>query len=70
MPAEVAERIEQHGGLWPSLVSVLPALAGVTRVVRRSTSAGLYRGDTGERLAGSGAGLRGGLEIFRVIGFV
>src|SRR5207302_673935 len=32
MPPDVAARIEQHGGLWPSLVSVLPALANVARV--------------------------------------
>ena len=27
MPADVAERVKQHGGFWPALVSVLPALA-------------------------------------------
>jgi hypothetical protein len=34
-------------------VSILPALIGVGHVIRRSTSAGLYRTDTGEQLPGS-----------------
>ena len=53
MPPSVAERIENLGGLLPALLSVLPALAGVARVVRRSTSAGLFRTDTGHSIAGS-----------------
>jgi hypothetical protein len=53
MPPEVAARIAELGGFWPALVSVLPALAGVGRVVRLSTSAGLFRTDTGEAIAGS-----------------
>jgi hypothetical protein len=54
MPAEVAEHVAQSGGLWQSLCAVLPQLAGAARVIRRSTSAGLYRADTGEPLPGSG----------------
>ena len=53
MPAAVKAKIEPLGGLWPALVSVLPALAGTARIERRSTSSGLYRTDTGEHLAGS-----------------
>jgi len=53
MPAEVAAKVKRLGGFWPALVSVLPELGTVARVSRRSTSAGLYRGDTGERLASS-----------------
>jgi hypothetical protein len=52
--AEVAERVARHGGLWPSLCAVLPQLAGAARVIRHSTSAGLYHADTGEPVSGSG----------------
>jgi hypothetical protein len=52
MPMAVAAQLKQHGGFWPALLSVLPALADVARVTRASTSAGLYRSDTGERLPG------------------
>jgi hypothetical protein len=52
MPAAVAAQLEPHG-FWLALLSVLPALADVARVTRRSTSSGLYRTDTGERLPGS-----------------
>jgi hypothetical protein len=54
MPAAVAARIEGLGGLWPALLTVIPALEDAARVIRQSTSAGLYRIDTGERLPGSG----------------
>jgi hypothetical protein len=54
MPADVAERVARNGGLWPSLCAVQPQLARAARVIRRSTSAGLYRADTGEPLSGSG----------------
>ncbi len=53
MPANVAARIAKLGGAWPALVSVLPALRNAARVVRSSTSAGLSRMDTGERMPGS-----------------
>jgi len=59
MPPAVAERIEKLGGLLPALMSVLPGLARAGRVERRSTSAGLFRTDTGEKLVGSG-----GLHVF------
>jgi hypothetical protein len=49
----IADRIGAAGGFWGALVSVLPALAEIGRVERASTSAGLYRRDTGERLRGS-----------------
>jgi hypothetical protein len=52
-PADVATRLAAGGGVWPALVSVLPALQSVAHVMRRSTSAGLYRSDTLERLPGS-----------------
>jgi hypothetical protein len=53
MPAEVAERLDREGGFWPALLKVMPELTGVARVVRASTSAGLYRQDTGALVAGS-----------------
>jgi hypothetical protein len=54
MPPEVAAEIQRRGGFWAALVSVLPALRSVGYVSRRSTSAGLFRSDTGEKLRGSG----------------
>jgi hypothetical protein len=53
MPDEVRERLQEAGGFWPALVSVCPVLKGVGRVERASTSAGLYRTDTGAKLKGS-----------------
>ena len=54
MPPEVADRLNQVGGFWPALLSMMPALEGAAKVTRPSTSAGLVRADTGERLSGSG----------------
>ena len=54
MPRAVAIRIKKAGGLWPALLSVIPKLADVARVVRRSTSAGLFNDDTGKKIKGSG----------------
>ncbi len=59
MPAAVADRLKALGGYWAALATVLPDLAGVARVMRRSTSAGLFRTDTGEKLPGSN-----GLHVF------
>lgn len=53
IPTLVKDRITSLGGFWSALVSVLPGLEGAGRVVRQSTSAGLFRTDTDERLAGS-----------------
>jgi hypothetical protein len=54
MPIEVADRIKDAGGYWAALLRVLPGLESAARVVRPSTSTGLYRTDTGERFEGSG----------------
>jgi hypothetical protein len=62
MPPSVKRRLGELGGLWPALVSVIPELAAVARVVRKSTSAGLSRIDTGEKLSGSG-----GEHVFLVV---
>jgi hypothetical protein len=53
MPVGIVAAIESAGGFWPALVSVVPELDGVGSLVRSSTSAGLYRKDTGEKLPGS-----------------
>ena len=53
MPAKVAAKIKKRGGLWPALLSVMPGLAGIANVTRRSTSAGLFNGNTGKKIKGS-----------------
>jgi hypothetical protein len=53
MPAHVAARIEAERGMWNALVKVAPGIARGARVVRGSTSCGLFRSDTGESLPGS-----------------
>ena len=53
MPVSVKVELERRGGFWPSLLTVLPALAAVSRLIRSSTSAGLSRADTGAALPGS-----------------
>ena len=72
MPEPVADQLQELGGYWPALVSVLPELARVARVVRRSTSAGLFRSDTEERLPGSNGlhvylAVRNGADIERFL---
>jgi hypothetical protein len=54
MPQVVAKRLEELGGFWPALISIIPELARTARVVRASTSAGLCNSRTGEKLASSG----------------
>ena len=51
MPAEVRERL---GEFWETLVAIVPGLREAAHLVRQSTSAGLYRADTGERIEGLG----------------
>ena len=43
MPPSVEARIDELGGYLPALLSVLPQLATVATMMRRSTSAGIYR---------------------------
>src|SRR5262249_40468061 len=54
MPPSIADKLKRAGGLWPALMAVLPDLADVARIMRRSTSAGLFRSDTNQPLTGSG----------------
>ena len=54
MPREVADKIAASGGFWQALITVLPDLSRAEHLIRRSTSAGLTRSDTGEQLKGSG----------------
>jgi hypothetical protein len=53
MPERVRDRIEEIGGPIAAIKSVLPELASVGRVGRRSTSACIRRADTGQAMAGS-----------------
>jgi hypothetical protein len=53
MPEEVSDRIDAAGGMWNALLKVAPELANAARVSRASTSAGIYRTDTGEPIPGS-----------------
>jgi hypothetical protein len=53
MPPAVAAELKRLGGFWPAVLSVLPALGGLARVTRNSTSSGLSRSDTGKALRGS-----------------
>src|SRR4029077_8646323 len=54
MPASVSAAIGDAGGMWPALLSVMAGPAQAARVTRASTSAGLWRIDTGEALPHSG----------------
>ena len=58
-PPAVKARIKQLGGVWPALCSILPELSATAHVIRRSTTTGLSRADTGEPVAGSS-----GLHVF------
>ena len=53
MPKEVKDKIAELGGFWEALCLVLPELRVAARVVRKSTSAGLRRADTGQEFPGS-----------------
>lgn len=53
MPPPVKVTLEALGGFWEALLAVMPDVADAARVVRRSTSSGIYRSDTGENLSGS-----------------
>ncbi len=54
MPPNVWASVEDKGGVWETLLAIVPGLARATRVSRASTSAGLFREDTGELFPGSG----------------
>jgi len=53
MPAAVADRLNALGGFVPAIASMIPEVSRAARLLRASTSAGLYREDTHEALAGS-----------------
>lgn len=54
MPDSVRARLDALGGFWPALTTIIPELANVAYLRRQSTSAGLFRTDTGETFTGSG----------------
>jgi hypothetical protein len=53
MPAVVANKLNALGGFVPAIASMIPEVNRAARLLRASTSAGLYREDTHEALAGS-----------------
>jgi hypothetical protein len=53
MLPDMVDRLDELGGYWAALRTVVPELERAGRVVRPSTSAGLFRTDTGEKLLGS-----------------
>jgi hypothetical protein len=53
MPENVAAKLKKQD-FWSALVKVAPGLKAAAHLLRRSTSAGLSRTDTGEALPGSG----------------
>jgi hypothetical protein len=53
IPDEVKAKIDAAGGMWQALLMVAPELADAARVSRASTSAGLFRRDTGDAIPGS-----------------
>jgi hypothetical protein len=54
MSHDVAQKVGDVGGIWNALATMIaPDLADAGRVIRPSTSSGLYRADTGEQLPGS-----------------
>lgn len=62
MPAAVTARLDVLGGFWNAVTSVLPDLGHAGYVVRRSTSSGISRNDTGEAIQGSD-----GLHVFVLV---
>jgi hypothetical protein len=73
MPASVAARLKELGGFQAALRGVLPELKGTTHLIRASTSAGLYRKDTGQQFPSSGGqhlyiGVANGADIERFLG--
>jgi hypothetical protein len=62
IPAAVRERIKRLGGFLTALITVLPELAMAGRVVRRSTSTGISRTDTGANMSGSN-----GLHVYVLV---
>ena len=53
MPDDIKTNVDAAGGMWNALLTVAPELANAARVSRASTSAGLFRTDTNEPVAGS-----------------
>lgn len=49
MPATVAAKLAEMGGLWPALVKILPELKNLARVERASTSTGIFNSRSGEK---------------------
>jgi hypothetical protein len=69
--AAVTTKLKEAGGFWYAVIEVVPGLANAARVVRRSTSAGLYSKRTPDEWLPGGAGrhiyiaVRDGTDIER-----
>ena len=62
MPAEVRQNLERAGGFEPALPALITGYQDAARVVRASTSAGIFNAGTGERFPGSG-----GLHVYLLL---
>jgi hypothetical protein len=72
MPPEQARRLAEAGGVVAAIAATIPELMAAARVMRASTSAGLFRGDTGEELPHSGGmhtfvAVRDGADVERFL---
>lgn len=72
MPAAVAARVAELGGNWGAIEHANPGLRSAARVMRESTSNGLYRTDTGQRFKGSAGthsyvGIKDGTDSARAL---
>jgi hypothetical protein len=70
----IVQQVKENG-LWPTLVAAIPELAGAARVQRASTSAGLYRSDTGVKFLSSGGQhiylfIKDGTDTPRLLGVI
>jgi hypothetical protein len=52
-PRAVSDKLKALGRFWPAIITAAPGLAAAARVLRWSTSAGLYHRETDEWLRGS-----------------
>ena len=54
MPAEVRDRLVAVDGFEAAVATLIPGYDQIARVLRASTSAGLFNSETGDRFSGSG----------------
>jgi Family of unknown function (DUF5906) len=54
LPPHLSQRLEESGGFYGALTSIVPSLAGAARVIRPSVSTGIYATATNEGTVGGG----------------